>query len=881
MKNKMKLIIILAVILSAFVFPINLLFPAAKATYVEGEITKDTIWSLVDSPYVLCGNVTLRGGATLTIEPEVEVKFGGKFSLIIEGKLVAVGTSEKMIKFTSNKDKPRAGDWGTIKFNGTGQSTLEYCIIEYGTNGITLENGALNIWKSYLNLNSGNGIYVLNGAVTLMGSIIANNSASGIHIAGGNMITVQNNVVTSNGDGLTLTGNLTSSTIKIEQNQFSSNSRSGIFLGADAYDNALIQGNSLSANQYGFYVSTSPSVLITRNYILNNNVGIFYAEGNQHEAHFNDIYGNTLGVDASSNAVVDATYNYWGSKNGPYHESLNPYGEGNPVGGDGANIKFIFFLTAPIDYNNISPTAVLWTDKTVVAPNQEVAFIGADSVDDGRANWYFFDFGDGENSGWTTLSVFFHKYASTGSYTARLKVRDDFGAESSFAPVSVNVVDLAPLEVTLSLSNSTVEYGKEVSVAVHVSSAGSPLANADVKLFSVKGGSFTSFSGLTDSAGVFASKFETSEVKDATSIRIIAKASKSGFADGSDYKYLRVIPPLTVDVHAEPQTVLSGEKSTIKVHVKGISEKPIANASLTLSTDYGSLSSTMGVTDQNGTATFEFSAPRTSMNITSNVVVKAAKTGYASSTAQAAINVLAEVLVVQVTANNVTLTSEDEVLITVHVEYRGIPIEEANVTLSSHTPPLFMHGLTDADGNVAFTFKAPPVMEKTDIVLTAAASKAGYTTSSSTIVLAVMPGSITMKVEVSPSTVEPGKDANIRVYVKCGSKPLANATVTVTATAGALSTSSSSTDSKGYCVFSIKMPETTTLMDIAIMVNATKYGFTSAMADTVVTVVPVVEGGLPLTTMLLIIVPVLLVVVLLVLVKLNVISVSVGEEESW
>jgi hypothetical protein len=75
---------------------------------LKGEITMDTVWTLVDSPFILSGNVTVHQGVTLTIEPGVEVRFGGKFSLIVNGKLNAKGTPEsnRLIKFTSNKEMP-------------------------------------------------------------------------------------------------------------------------------------------------------------------------------------------------------------------------------------------------------------------------------------------------------------------------------------------------------------------------------------------------------------------------------------------------------------------------------------------------------------------------------------------------------------------------------------------------------------------------------------------------------------------------------------------------------------------------------------------------------------------------------------------------------
>ncbi len=550
-------------------------------------------------------------------------------------------------------------------------------------------------------------------------------------------------------------------------------------------------------------------------------------------------------MNVASNATVNAEYNYWGDRSGPYHESLNPYGKGNPVGGNGVNLDYIFFLIAPIDYKNTPPTAVLWTYKAVVAPNQAVTFIGTDSTDEGRVDKYFFDFGNGTNSSWTTLSIFFHNYTATGSYTARLRVMDDFGNVSNWVSTPINVVNLTPLGETLSLSNYTVGYNEEISVTVYVLSGGSPVADANVTLFAVKGGSFTPSSGLTNSAGIFTAKFKAPNVRDITNIRIIAKASKSGFADVFDYKYLKVVPPLTVHVSAEPQTVLSGEKTAITTHVTGVFGGPVANASLTLNTDYGNLSAITGITDQNGMATFEFTAPITSTNLTATIRVTAAKSGYVNGVGQVTVKVAPKILDVQVTAEKNTVTSGEKLTISVHVEYAGTPIEEANVTISSDIGTSSMSTLTNSDGNVTFTFTTPFVPEKTNVTITVTALKDGYAPSSGTMVLLAEPGNLTVSVEVSPSIVEPGKASEIKVYVKSGEKPLANVTVTITAAAGTLQATSGVTDEDGYCTFSIVAPRVETPTGILITVKAEKYGFASATAEATLNVVPEAGEGLP------------------------------------
>jgi parallel beta-helix repeat protein len=857
------------------------LFPTVKATYVEGPVTQDTVWTLVDSPFVMSKDVIVYPNATLTIEPEVEIKFGGNFSLIVEGKLFANGTRDKVIRFASNKDEPIVGDWGTIRLNGTETSILVYCIIEYGTNGITIENGTLNIQNSFVCFNSENGIMITNGSVTVKDNKIANNTMSGMYIAGGNQVTVQHNIIMSNEDGITLTGNLTSE-ININQNNISLNRHSGILLESDTYDNTDIRNNTLSTNSYGFYVSTNASTVITRNYILNNTFGIFYEKGTDHKAHFNDIYDNDAGMDVSPNAAVNAEYNYWGDRSGPYHESLNPRGKGNRVRGDGVNLDFIFFLTAPIDYDNICPTAILWTDKTLVAPNQTLTFIGTDSYDEGQVDQYFFDFGDGTNTNWTTLSLFSYRYLSKGIYNASLIVMDDFGAKSDANFTIVRVENLIPLEVSMTLSNYIVDYNEEVLVTVYVSLGGNPVEKAGVTLFSVKGGSFTPISGLTNSTGYFTATFTAPNVTEITNVRIIARASRTGYADGSDYDYLKVLPPLIVQVVTEPTPVKSEEEATVNVYVMDPFDQPVANASLTLFVDYGNLSATTGVTDQNGTATFNFTASQTLTDINVTITVIATKMWYADGYYEGTITVEPKILDVQVTAEPDALVSEARSNITVHVTYATTPIQDANVTITSESGNFpTTTGLTDSYGNITFIFTAPQANEPTNITITVKAVKTLYVGGETQLTITVNPGILHVTVTAESSTVASRESALVTVHVTCNATPVANVSITLSSSQGNLSATTGLTDSNGYCTFIFNAPRTTEqIPQIIIIANATKNGYISAENQTTITVTAEVgEGGLPLTTILLIIIPIIIAVVVVILIKLKIISISTGEEE--
>ena len=73
-------------------------------------------------------------------------------------------------------------------------------------------------------------------------------------------------------------------------------------------------------------------------------------------------------------------------------------------------------------------------------PADNLTFTAAGATDaDGAIVAFFFDFGDGSTSGWTNQSTVVHAYAAAGNYTAKLRVRDNRGAESGDAVVLVAI----------------------------------------------------------------------------------------------------------------------------------------------------------------------------------------------------------------------------------------------------------------------------------------------------------------------------------------------------------------------------------------------------------------------------------------------------------
>ena len=253
-------------------------------------------------------------------------------------------------------------------------------------------------------------------------------------------ISISFDIISSNvGNGVYISAsrNQTEYDVHISNCEISDNSQNGVEIKGGT--NANLTRNSISYNLHGIHFLQSSYT---------------YATSQINLANFNDIYYNSYGVNVTNGAIVDAENNYWGDTDGPYHQSLNPEGTGNPVNGDGTDLDFIPFLTSPVGTINQRPEAILEVNKANPNVDETVTFDATSSTDDGRIDYYFFDFGDGTNSSWTALPVVTHAYAEEEAYNATLIVMDDFGVMSldgDFVYVEITVIPEFPSLLILPL----------------------------------------------------------------------------------------------------------------------------------------------------------------------------------------------------------------------------------------------------------------------------------------------------------------------------------------------------------------------------------------------------------------------------------------------
>ena len=123
--------------------------PGVQTIILKGRIDKDTVLREGNN-YILSGLVYIVNNATITVQPGVTVKgdyTGASVATLVitrGAKIIADGTQEKPVVFTSNSPVPRSGDWGGIVICGKAQVNTAFTGTGGGTGILEVEGGINN-----------------------------------------------------------------------------------------------------------------------------------------------------------------------------------------------------------------------------------------------------------------------------------------------------------------------------------------------------------------------------------------------------------------------------------------------------------------------------------------------------------------------------------------------------------------------------------------------------------------------------------------------------------------------------------------------------------------------------------------------------------------
>ncbi|MCJ7618194.1 MAG: DUF799 family lipoprotein [Desulfobacterales bacterium] len=163
--------------------------PVLKGT-IGGIIDSDSFLSLSNSPYRLSNDLIVDKTSNLYIQPGVKILFDKKSSIIVkDGRIVALGTKDNPIIFTSSGSSPSPGDYINAVFFSEQtkfSSFFKYCKFEYATTAINIYYGMPEITYCCIVNNSQSGIRCGNDAAPriLYNTITKNFGTSGIECRG-------------------------------------------------------------------------------------------------------------------------------------------------------------------------------------------------------------------------------------------------------------------------------------------------------------------------------------------------------------------------------------------------------------------------------------------------------------------------------------------------------------------------------------------------------------------------------------------------------------------------------------------------------------------------------------------------------------------------
>jgi hypothetical protein len=322
--------------------------PIPSPTPVPVDVLRGNIrWTAARSPIRLTRDQQLAPGATLVIEPGVEVRLAPGVSFFVEGTLYAVGAPDRPIRFVANERQRWEGLFGRPGSN----IAMEYTEIRGGGAGGTLltsEGGNLVLRHARINDNGGH-IQVSDSHLEMRDSEIAGNdmpygAALDASYLSGNSVTLTNNRIGGNrqqagSPPVSLSNQSAFETLNLDI-------QGNLLVGQEAPDlllftNGPLQGglscNALIGGTNGLSLrSETPQV---PGFALN-------VHDNATEKHTPPIipiylqYG--IGRGATSEIALDMRNNWWGSLAGPYEPDRHADGRGEAVGD---NIEFAPWLT--------------------------------------------------------------------------------------------------------------------------------------------------------------------------------------------------------------------------------------------------------------------------------------------------------------------------------------------------------------------------------------------------------------------------------------------------------------------------------------------------------------------------------------------------------
>ncbi|MCK9243793.1 MAG: T9SS type A sorting domain-containing protein [Candidatus Marinimicrobia bacterium] len=305
---------------------------------VSGTISSNTTWT--ENFIHVTGDVTVNSGVTLEIDSGVFVLFDEDTRMTVNGTLIAEGTDENPIVFTSFNENPAKNDWYGIRFEDSSVDAsckIKYCNIKYAQYGIYCNRANPKIQNNSIS-HSNYGIYLYQSSPAYMETNLISDNGTGIYGTSSDPI-ITDNLIINNGSGVLFSGG----SPKFFENTIQDNNIYGVyFVSGSSPEFGPTSGsgkgnNVITENSYGVYAQYYSDLFMgSHGYYPGARIG-----------GYNSICNNsTRDATAYFYTDIEAEYNWWGTspvRIASYGSSINySYALGSDPGGGSSLAKPTF-----------------------------------------------------------------------------------------------------------------------------------------------------------------------------------------------------------------------------------------------------------------------------------------------------------------------------------------------------------------------------------------------------------------------------------------------------------------------------------------------------------------------------------------------------------
>jgi hypothetical protein len=282
-------------------------------TSVSGGIYNNTTWNLAGSPYLVTGSIVVFPNRTLTIEPGVEVIVSADYTfntgnfiyLEVRGSLIANGTSNAPIVFTSSDTTTGFYNWEGIRIKGSQGGTVQMNRFElhntwYGINNDIAQPGVSYVFDECYFRSNQYGLQ-LNADLVYNNCIFESNGVGQAAQISYGSLTATNCQFLNNFCSFTWSNNINVTNCLFSGNQNNIIGSPGIIQNSQFYNNTfgMTEISNITVNQCvfdgnGTGIDGSSTCVITNSTFSNNSIAVKI--GDASTVSQNTITDNSIGV---------------------------------------------------------------------------------------------------------------------------------------------------------------------------------------------------------------------------------------------------------------------------------------------------------------------------------------------------------------------------------------------------------------------------------------------------------------------------------------------------------------------------------------------------------------------------------------------------------